>query len=526
MTAEAQQAISPPTPDDSEAPDRREIRAVILGLMIVLGLAALDQSIVATALPRIVSDLGGVTHLSWVVSAYVLASTSTMPLYGKLSDQYGRKPMIYAAILIFLLGSILSGMAQTLLQLILFRAIQGIGAGGLLPLAQIIIGDLVPPARRGRNQGSIAAVFAVCSVIGPIAGGVITDLLSWHWIFYVNLPIGGVALVMIGRALKRPHQVRSRRIDYLGAVLLTTCTTSFLLALALGGNEWAWGSPQSLGLAATALVLSILFVFHIRREPEPVLPPALFQSRLFVIACLVLALTFMGMLGATLFFPLFFQMVMGVTPSHSGFLTGPLMIGFVISSMLNGRVLLQRSGRYKPAQLCGLGLATVAFATLAWAIATGKGFVIIEPPIFALGLGLGLVMPTMTVAVQNGLPLAHRGVGTATLAFFRSLGGLVGVTGSGAILAYRVQKATGASGGLDMASLTEGGLKQLAAASPEAHAAAIALYRHAIAMTFATGTVIVALALGALLFLPEIPLKTHHGEDAKPAARETGRTDS
>ncbi|HEX8048525.1 MDR family MFS transporter [Rhizobium sp.] len=516
MTSRNQQAALQPTLSESDPPDRREIRAVILGLMIVLGLAAIDQSIVATALPRIVSDLGGVTHLSWVVSAYVLASTSTMPLYGKLSDQYGRKPMIYAAILIFLLGSVLSGMAQTLLQLIIFRAIQGIGAGGLMPLAQIIIGDLVPPARRGRSQGSIAAVFAVCSVIGPIVGGVITDLLSWHWIFYVNLPIGAVALVMIGRAMKRPHQARSRRIDYLGAALLTACTTGFLLVLALGGNEWAWHSPQILGLSAASLILTVFFVLHVRHEPEPVLPPDLFRNRLFVIACLVLALTFMGMLGASLFFPLFFQMVMGVSPSQSGLLTGPLMVGFVISSMFNGRVLLQRSGRYKPAQLFGLGLATVAFAMFAWAAAESQGFVVIEPSIFALGLGLGLVMPTMTIAVQNALPLAHRGVGTATLAFFRSLGGLIGVTGSGAILAYRVQKATGTSGSLDMSSLTDSGLKQLATASPDAHAAAIALYRHAIAMTFTTGTVIVALALIALLFLPELPLRADHGEGARP----------
>ncbi|MFS8111406.1 MDR family MFS transporter [Rhizobium jaguaris] len=516
MTVQIQKAAPQPAPTEGEAPDRREIRAVILGLMIVLGLGAIDQSIVATALPRIVSDLGGVTHLSWVVSAYVLASTSTMPLYGKLSDQYGRKPMIYAAILIFLLGSVLSGLAQTLLQLIIFRAIQGLGAGGLLPLAQIIIGDLVPPAKRGRNQGSIVAVFAVCSVLGPIVGGIITDLLSWHWIFYVNLPIGAVALVMIGRALKRPHQARSRRIDYLGAVLLTACTTGFLLALALGGNEWAWNSPQIIGLVTAALILGILFVFHVRHEPEPVLPLDLFRNKLFVIACIVLALTTMGMLGATLFFPLFFQMVMGVSPSHSGLLTGPLMIGVVISSMVNGRVLLQRFGRYKPAQLFGLSLATLAFAVLAWAAATSQGFGIIEPSVFALGLGLGLVMPNMTIAVQNALPYAHRGVGTATLAFFRSFGGLIGVTGSGAILAYRVRQATGPSGSLDISSLTESGLRQLAAASPEAHAAAIALYRHAIAMTFATGTAIVGLGLIALLFLPELPLRTHHGDGAQP----------
>ncbi len=517
MSGERLQAVSQSTPVAGDPPDRREIRAVILGLMIVLGLGAIDQSIVATALPRIVSDLGGLAHLSWVVSAYVLASTSTMPLYGKLSDQYGRKPMIYAAILIFLLGSVLSGMAQTLMQLIIFRAIQGIGAGGLMPLAQIIIGDLVPPAKRGRNQGSIAAVFAVCSVIGPIVGGVITDLLSWHWIFYVNLPIGAVALVMIGRALKRPHQSHSRRIDYLGAALLTGCTTSFLLVLALGGNEWAWNSPEIFGLSTLALMLCGLFILHVRREPEPVLPPDLFRNRLFVVACIVLALTFMGMLGASLFFPLFFQMVMGVSASHSGLLTGPLMVGVVISSMVNGRVLLHRFGRYKPAQICGLSLATAAFAILSWAAATGQGFGIIEPAVFALGLGLGLVMPTMTIAVQNALPLAHRGVGTATLAFFRSLGGLIGVTGSGAILAYRVQNAGGALEGVHISSLTEAGMKQLATASPEAHAAAIALYRHAIAMTFATGTAIVALALVVLLFLPELPLAKDHEQGTKPS---------
>lgn len=319
---------------------------------------------------------------------------------------------------------------------------------------------------------------------------------------------------MIGRALKRPHQSHSRRIDYLGAALLTACTTGFLLVLALGGNEWAWNSPEILGLSAIALVLCVVFVLHIRREPEPVLPPDLFRNRLFVVACIVLGLTFMGMLGASLFFPLFFQMVMGVSPSHSGLLTGPMMVGVVISSMVNGRVLLRRFGRYKPAQLFGLSLATLAFATLAWAAATSQGFGIIEPAVFALGLGLGLVMPTMTIAVQNALPHAHRGVGTATLAFFRSLGGLIGVTGSGAILAYRVQNAGGLLDGVHMSSLTEAGMKQLATTSPEVHAAAIALYRHAIAMTFATGTAIVALALIALLFLPELPLKTEHGEEA------------
>ncbi|MET1027760.1 MAG: MDR family MFS transporter [Dongiaceae bacterium] len=496
-------------------PSPREIRAVFIGLMIVLGLSAIDQSIVATALPRIVGDLGGASHLSWVVTAYVLASTSVMPLYGKLSDQYGRKPMLYVAIITFLVGSALSGAAQSLTQLIIFRAIQGLGAGGLLPLSQIIIGDLVPPAERGRKQGAIAAVFAVCSVIGPVLGGVITDLLSWHWIFYVNLPVGAVALLAIAKALHRRYRSRAQQIDYLGSVLLTASTTALLLVLALGGSEWPWASPQVFGFSAAGVLLGLIFVWHVRRVPEPVLPLDLFHNRLFVVACAVMGLTFMGLLGASVFFPLFFQIVMGVTPAHSGFLTGPLMVGIVIASIFNGRVLL-RSGRYKPVQVGGLSLAVAAFAVLAWAIAAAQGFAVIEPTVFLLGLGLGLVMPNMTIAVQNALPVAHRGVGTATLAFFRSLGGLVGVTGAGAILSQQLHQAgqgsagQGAAGqgaaGVDPSALADIGIQQITALSPAAQEAAIAIYRHAIAMTFATGACIVAVALILLLFLPELPL--------------------
>jgi EmrB/QacA subfamily drug resistance transporter len=492
-------------------PTRREIRAVFVSLMIVLGLGAIDQSIVATALPRIVGELGGITHLSWVVTAYVLSSTASMPLYGKLSDQYGRKPVLYAAILIFLLGSALSGAAQSLLQLIMFRAIQGLGAGGLLPLAQIIIGDLVPPAQRGRRQGAIVAVFAVCSVIGPVLGGVITDLLSWHWIFYVNLPIGAVSLAVIARALRRPHPPRQRRIDYLGAVLLTAGTTAFLLVLALGGTQWPWTSPQLAMAAGAAVVLAALFILHILRVPEPVLPPELFRDRLFVVACTVLALTFMGMLGASLFFPLFFQVVMGFNPAASGFLTGPLMVGVVISSVVNGRLLL-RSGRYKPAQIVGLIVATLSFAVLSWGIATAQTLFVIESAMFAVGLGLGLVMPNMTIAVQNALPVAHRGVGTATLAFFRSLGGLIGVTGSGAILSLQLHVTTKAAAatGAALHGLSEAGVPAITGLPAAAHAALVAVYRHAIATVFVTGVCTIGIALIALLFLPELPLRADH----------------
>lgn len=495
-------AAPPPPAAESEA-SSREIRFVLIGLMIVLGLSALDQNIVATALPSIVGDLGGGTHLSWVVTAYVLASTAVMPLYGKLSDQHGRKPMLTMAVLLFLLGSALCGLAQSMGQLIAFRAVQGLGAGGLLPLAQATIGDLVPPAQRGRRQGSVAAVFAVCSVVGPVLGGTITDLLSWHWIFFVNLPVGAVALVVIHRALRRPHRSRPRRIDYLGAALLTGATTAFMLVLTLGGSQFAWTSPEILGIGAAVLALAVLFVGHARRFPDPVLPLHLRRNRVFAVGCLVLALTFMGMLAASVFFPLFFQLVLGVSAARSGLLTGPLMLGLVAASIVNGRVLL-RSGRYKPAQTGGLALATLAFAWLSWAAATAQGIPVIEPALIAIGIGLGLVMPNMTIAVQNAVPREDLGAATATLAFCRSLGGAVGVAAAGAVLAGQLRIAAGVEG------LAQAGLQQLATLPPEAHAAAVELYRHAIATTFLAGTGVIAAAFVAILFLPELPLRASH----------------
>lgn len=463
------------TRDEDGSPD---IRRTIRALMVVMALAALDQSIVATALPRIVQELGGVQQLSWVVTAYVLASTAVMPIYGKLSDQYGRKPVLYTAIGLFLLGSVLCAAAGTLLQLIVFRAVQGLGAGGLLPLAQIIIGDIVPPARRGRRQGAVIAIFAVCSVLGPVLGGVITDLLSWHWIFLVNLPVGALSVFVMARTLRETSPRRERQIDYAGAALLSGATTVFLLVLSLGGTEWPWWSwPTGVGVLATVALTGVL-LWHLGRAREPVLPLALFGNRVFLVASIVLALTLMGLQGSALFFPLFFQTVMGVTPSHSGFLTGPLMIGIVISSIVNGRLLLPRTGRYKPTQIAGLSVAVVAFAVLAWGIATSRGFAVLEPAIFTLGLGLGLVMPNMTIAVQNALPARHLGVGTATLAFFRSLGGLVGVAGGGAILNNLLQGGT----------------------------------RAAIAAVFTTGVAVMAVALLLVGWLPEKPLSTQHGD--------------
>lgn len=476
----------------------REIRAVYLAMMAVLGLSALDQSIVATALPRIVADLGGMAHLSWVVTAYVLASTATMPLYGKLADQYGRRPMIFAAMGAFLLGSALCGLSQDMTQLIVFRAVQGVGAGGFLPLAQIIIADIIPPAERGKRMGMVPVVYAATSLLGPVLGGLITDALSWHWTFYVNLPVGAVAFYAIARALRKEAVHHAHRVDYLGSVLMTGAITSGLLVLALGGTEWAWDSAQVQVCSALALVLGGWLALHVRKMPEPVLPPDLFGNRVFNIASVVMALTFMGLMGATVFFPLFFQVVMGSSPASSGLLTVAMMLGLVGSSMLSGRR-LARTGKYKNVQLGGLVAALAAFSTLAWGMEASWGYGVIEPAIFLLGAGLGLVMPNMTIAVQNALPMARRGVGTAMLTFFRSLGGLLGVTGSGAMLARSLH-----ASGVNAVAAVGAGVNVLPST--------VAVYRHAIAGIFGAGALLVLLALIVLLFLPEIPLAGHKAD--------------
>ena len=481
----------------------REVNAVFLGMMVVMGLGALDQSIVATALPRIVGDLGGMAHLSWVVTAYVLASTATMPVYGKLADQYGRRPMIFTALLTFLLGSALCGMAQNMLELIVFRTIQGLGAGGFMPLVQIVIGDIIPPGERAKRMGTVPIVYAVASVLGPVLGGVITDALSWHWIFYVNLPVGAVAFFIIARAMRKPVPMHAQQIDYLGSVLLTACITAALLVFALGGTEWPWDSLAIKVSGALAVILGAWLLLHIRRVPEPVLPPDLFHNRVFNIGSLVMAITFMGLMGSSVFFPLFFQLVMGTSPAQSGVMTVAMMVGLIASSTYNGRV-LSRSGKYKMVQVGGLAAAALAFAVLAWAMRTGQGYWVLEPAIFALGAGLGLVMPNMTIAVQNALPPARRGVGTAMLAFFRSLGGLLGVTASGAMLAHQLH-----AHGVDAAVATGG-----------QHAApmVVEVYRHAIAGVFGAGGVLLLLGLAVLLFLPELPLRGHPSAETGPVA--------
>jgi len=498
------------TEQTPERSDKAQLRTILIGLMLVLTLAALDQNIVATALPRIVSDLGDVSHLSWIVTSYVLSSTITMPLYGKLSDQYGRKPLLYAAIGIFLAGSILAALAQTMTQLILFRAVQGLGAGGLFPLVQITIGDVVSPRERGRYQGLFGAVFTGCSVAGPVLGGLITDALSWHWIFYVNLPVGAAAIGFIAVGLRRTPGAIHHRIDYGGAALIALGTTGLLLVMSLGGSSYDWNSPFIIGCALAALMSVPLFIWQERRSAEPIMPLHLFANQTVAISWTVLALAFTGMSAATVFFPLFFQLVLGVAPANSGLLTGPLMIGIVTSSVIGGR-LVSRTGRYKRLPVVGLAAATFAFAGLGMGALAGQGIALMEPLLIVLGLGLGLVMPTMTVALQNAADARDMGVATATSAFFRSLGAVVGVAMSGGILAMRLKSLLAASaltGQLDAPTLLSTGVQQIAQMPATLSHAVTGFYRLAIGTTFLFGGAIIGIAFLVVLFLPELPLKS------------------
>jgi EmrB/QacA subfamily drug resistance transporter len=492
-----------------ERAERRTFRLSLAGLLTTLALASLDQNIVSTALPRIVGELGGLTHLAWVITAFMLTATATTPLYGKLSDMHGRRQLFVVAILVFTAGSALCGLARSMTELILFRGLQGLGAGGLMVLAQTAIADLVPPRRRGRYQGLFSGVFALCSVTGPVLGGVITDALSWRWIFYVNLPVGMVALSLILVALPRSKRPRvAHRIDYPGAVLLTATTAALLLLLSWGGTVAAWSSPTIVGLALGAVVLLLLLLARERVKAEPILPLALFSNRVFAVAIAVVAVTATALFGAFVFLPTFFQLVQGKSPSHAGLLTAPLMAGMITASVIGGR-LVSALGRYKALSVLGLALSSAGLGAIAAAARNAAPLPVIEAALVVTGAGLGLVMPNLTVAIQNAVPPEMLGVATSAVSFFRSLGGAFGVALSGSLLTGRVDAALAAAGSAAAAArrAVSGGAGGIAALPPELHALVAAAYRQAIATTFATGAVIAGLGLVLLLLLPERSLR-------------------
>jgi len=488
----------------------REIKTVFAGLLLALTLASLDQNIVGVALPQIVSDLGGLSHLSWVVTSFLVTSTATTPIYGKLSDMYGRKPLFIAAILIFLAGSCLCGLSGSMTELVVFRGIQGLGAGGLMVLAMTTIADLVAPRERGRYQGLFGAVFAFSSIAGPLLGGFITDALSWRWIFYINVPIGIVALGLIAFGFRRPHHRVTHRIDYEGALLLTAATITLLLVLSWGGVQYSWSSPLIAGLSVATAVLSVLLVLQERRTPEPVLSPHIFHNKVVVIASGVMSLTFMGLFGAFVFLPLFFQLVLGFPPATAGLLLAPMTGGVIVTSFIGGR-LVSRTGRYKIFTIVGLAAATLAFIAVMWAATTGASLPVIEVSLIILGSGFGLVMPNLMVAIQNAVSPRELGTATATSTFFRSLGGTFGVAMSGAIMTAHLQGLPADAlikAGSGARALAELSMQQIAQLPQAEREVVIALYRHAIGSTFLVGSVITAMAFVLVLFLPEHPLKS------------------
>jgi EmrB/QacA subfamily drug resistance transporter len=409
----------------------RRILMIIGALMLGMLLAALDQTIVSTALPTIVGDLHGGSHIAWVVTSYILAATVSTPLWGKLGDQYGRKMFFQACILIFLVGSILSGLSTTMAMLIAFRALQGLGAGGLMVGAQAIVGDVVPPRDRGRYQGLFGATFGVASVVGPLLGGVLVDDLSWRWIFYVNIPIGAVALVVI--AINVPGQLRRvhHDIDYLGIVVLSIGVTALVLLTSLGGVTYAWSSAPIVLFGVVGVVFLVLFALVERRAPEPVLPLHLFRIRTFWVASTVGFILGFAMFGAITFLPLWFQVVKGADPTNSGLRLLPLMAGLLVLSIASGQI-IARTGRYRAFPIAGTAIVAFGLFLLSRLTPTTSGAVQAFD-LVVLGIGLGSVMQVLVLVTQNAVPQSELGVATSGATFFRSIGGSFGAAIFGAI---------------------------------------------------------------------------------------------
>jgi EmrB/QacA subfamily drug resistance transporter len=421
--------------DDKHYLSGRQLIAVMASVLLGILLAALDQTIVGPALPRIIGDLGGFDQYSWVVTIYLLTSTITVPIFGKLSDMYGRKWFYVAGIVIFMLGSALSGLSANMLELIIFRGIQGLGGGILFALAFAIIADVIPPADRGKWQGAFGSVFGLSSVIGPTVGGYLTDNVGWQWVFYVNVPVGLVALAVLIFAFpaeSRHHHVK-KVIDWLGVGTLVAGLTPLLLALSLGGTkDWEWGSPQVLGLLAMAALFLALFVFVESRAKEPIIPLDLFKSSIFTVSVITVFLTGVGLFGAILYIPLFIQAIQGDSATNSGNAVTPMTMAIVLSSIITGQI-ISRTGKYRIVGIVGMSLVTLGMALLYSMNMDTPRFTTIAYMI-VMGAGLGIAFPLYTLVVQNSFPIQRVGVVTAAVTFFRSMGSTVGVALLGTVV--------------------------------------------------------------------------------------------
>jgi EmrB/QacA subfamily drug resistance transporter len=500
-------------------------RNLIFGaLLLVLFIASLDQTIVSTALPTIVGDLGGLQHLSWVVTAYLLASTVVGPLYGKLGDLYGRKRLLQVALVIFLAGSALCGLAQSMPQLIAFRAVQGLGGGGLLVLAMAVVGDLVSPRERGRYQGLFGAVFGVSVVAGPLLGGFFVDNLSWRWIFYINLPLGLVALAVISSAFTSKQTTERHRIDYLGTAVLAGGLSGVILYTSLGGTTYAWDAPGMLAAIVGGVALLALFPFVESRAAEPILPPSLFRNHVFRTASAIGFVVGFALFGSVTFVPLYLQVVKGHTPTESGLLMTPMMLGLLVTGIASG-FLISRYGRYRPFPIIATAVSTVALYLLS---RLGVSTPISKASLYLLilGLGLGLVMQVLVLAAQNAVDYSQLGVATSGASLARQIGGSIGVSVFGAIFTNRL--------GHELTQHVPPGVHVPASASlsllhqlpPAVHALYIAAVCAALHPVFLTAAGVMVVAFGLSWLLRDVPLRETAGATALAESSAAAKLDA